>query len=77
MKIKKQTNKALDALHSAIKLAGGPSALARFCGVKPQTIGIWVKTGRVPAARVLQVEKAIENRISRYELRPDIYPRSE
>ena len=67
----------LSALLQAIKIAGGQSALARSCGVKQQTIGVWIKTGRVPAARVLQVEKAIAGKISRHDLRPDIYPRSD
>jgi DNA-binding transcriptional regulator YdaS (Cro superfamily) len=75
MKNKTLTN-PLDALYSAIKYAGGQSALARACGIKQQTIGVWIKTGRVPAARVLQVEKAIGGRISCHDLRPDIYPRS-
>jgi DNA-binding transcriptional regulator YdaS (Cro superfamily) len=74
--MKKYQSNQLNALLKAIKLAGGQSALGRFCGVKPQTIGVWVKTGRVPAARVLQVENAVNCLISRHDLRPDIYPRS-
>jgi len=73
--MKKNQTDQLKALVSAIKLAGGQSALARFCGIKQQTIGVWLKTGRVPAARVLQVEKAVG--VSRHDLRPDIYPRFE
>lgn len=66
------------ALNRAIEIAGGQAALAKLCGVKQQTVFCWLrKFGRVPAARVLQIEKIVNGVISRHDLRPDIYPRSD
>jgi DNA-binding transcriptional regulator YdaS (Cro superfamily) len=64
----------LQALLKAIIIAGGQSCIARKCDVKPQTIQVWLKLGRVPAERVLQIEKIVNKEVSRHELRPDIYP---
>jgi DNA-binding transcriptional regulator YdaS (Cro superfamily) len=62
---------ALRALKAAIALEG-PTALARKLNVKPPTLYVWLKTGRAPAERVLEIEAATQ--ISRHELRADIYP---
>lgn len=56
----------------AAKVAGGQSALARILKVTPQAVQKMCASGRVPAERVLEIEKATG--VSRYELRPDIYP---
>src|SRR4051812_23639096 len=60
-----------DALERAIVEAGGVAALARAINVTPQAVSQW---DRVPAERALAVEKATEGRITRQELRPDLYP---
>src|SRR5579883_7076 len=60
-----------DALERAILEAGGVAALARAINVTPQAVSQW---DRVPAERAIAVEKATEGRISRHELRPDLYP---
>jgi len=46
--------------------------LAAQLGVRYQSIQDWLAVGRIPAERVLAVEKATG--ISRHVLRPDIYP---
>ncbi|APO81626.1 helix-turn-helix domain-containing protein [Pseudomonas asiatica] len=56
----------------AAKAAGGQSALARILKVTPQAVQKMCASGRVPAERVLEIEKATG--VSRHELRPDIYP---
>ena len=56
----------------AAKAAGGQSALARLLKVTPQAVQKMCASGRVPAERVLEIEKATG--VSRHELRPDIYP---
>lgn len=61
----------LAALKAAVSYAGVTS-LAKAAGVSPPTIYTWYRSGRIPAERVLAVEKATG--ISRHELRPDIYP---
>src|SRR5258706_10221448 len=60
-----------NALEKAILQAGGVAALARAINVTPQAISQW---DRVPAERTLAVERATEGKISRHELRPDLYP---
>ncbi|MEO1223347.1 MAG: Cro/CI family transcriptional regulator [Pseudomonadota bacterium] len=61
----------IDPLKKALVAAGGPAALARALGVSRQAISQWT---RVPAERVLDVERACNGAVSRHELRPDIYP---
>jgi DNA-binding transcriptional regulator YdaS (Cro superfamily) len=61
------------ASERAKQAAGGPSALARALSesgdkASPQAVSKW---HRVPAERVLEVEKL--SGVSRYELRPDVY----
>ena len=63
---------AEEALRRAIKLVGTSRALAEMVGVTPQALGQW---GRVPAGRVLKVEKITG--VPRHELRPDLYPPSD
>lgn len=56
----------------AIIASIGAYKLAQMVGVKHPTIHSWRKAGRVPAGRVLVVEKATG--VSRSRLRPDLYP---
>ncbi len=60
-----------NALEKAIVEAGGVAALARAINVTPQAISQW---DRVPAERALAVETATAGKVSRHELRPDLYP---
>ncbi|MCY1295748.1 putative antitoxin of bacterial toxin-antitoxin system, YdaS/YdaT [compost metagenome] len=58
----------------AAKAAGGQSALAKALGCTPQAVQRMCATGHVPAERVLQIEAAVGTRVTRHELRPDLYP---
>ncbi|MBX7200171.1 MAG: pyruvate, phosphate dikinase [Rhodospirillaceae bacterium] len=60
-----------DALERAIAQVGGVAALARAINVTPQAVSQW---DRVPAERAIAVEKATDGKISRHDLRPDLYP---
>ena len=60
------------SLAAALSIVGGPQALARILGVTSQAISQWK---RVPATRVIAVEKA--SGVSRHVLRPDLYPRDD
>lgn len=60
------------AIQKAAAAAGGQSALARSLKVTPQAVQKMCATGRVPAERVLDIERATG--VHRSELRPDIYP---
>lgn len=63
----------MDALTQAIEKAGSQGRLARALGLKQQTIFGWKERGKVPAERVIEVERLTG--VSRHDLRPDIYPR--
>lgn len=62
------------AVKKAVMLAGGQTKLAGRFKIAPQSVQQWVATGRIPAVRVIGVEAATDGRVSRHELRPDIYP---
>lgn len=57
------------ALQRAINAAGAGKTLAGRIGVTPQALSQW---RRVPAGRVLDVERA--SGVPRQDLRPDLYP---
>jgi len=68
----------MPALDDAIKLAGGLSALARKLGLKPQVVSNW-RTRGIPPERCAGIEAATDGKVTRRELRPDIFapaPRS-
>jgi DNA-binding transcriptional regulator YdaS (Cro superfamily) len=65
----------LDHTKRAIAFAGGPAQLARHIRaagkpISTQAISQWLK---VPAERVLIVEKATNGKVSREEMRPDVF----
>lgn len=69
------------AIQKAARLVGGQSELARRLSaigppITPQGVGAWCRDedGRVPSGRVLDVERVTESRVTRYDLRPDLYP---
>ena len=57
-----------------VAVVGTQTALARALGVKPQALTKWKNTDRIPANRVLDVERLTG--ISRYEMRPDVFGRA-
>lgn len=61
-----------DAIERACKLIGGQAVLAAAINVSPQAVNKWIRTGRVPAIRVIAIETA--SGVTRSDLRPDIYP---
>ena len=58
-------------LEKARLAAGGRNAdLARLLGITPAAISQWV---RVPFRRALQIEARTAGRVTREELRPDLF----
>jgi DNA-binding transcriptional regulator YdaS (Cro superfamily) len=55
--------------------AGGQAHVAREIGVSPQAVLQWRLRGKVPAERVLALERITG--VSRTVWRPDIYPADE
>ena len=64
------TTKALDR---AIKILGSQDALALALGIKSPSITGFRKRERVPAERCLQIEELTGGKVTRYELRPDVF----
>ncbi len=64
------------ALQRAINIAGSQSALARRCGIPPHYVCRWLKPGYSGAGPhfVIAVEKAVDGKVTRHQLRPDLYP---
>jgi DNA-binding transcriptional regulator YdaS (Cro superfamily) len=62
-------------IYRAAQAAGNAHRLSKMLGISHVAVGKWIRRGRIPAERVLAVEKATGGKVSRYELRPDIYPR--
>lgn len=58
----------------AVLLAGGATAVADALKISHQAVYLWVKTNKCPANRVLQLEQLCRGQVTRYQLRPDIYP---
>ncbi|MDE2104087.1 MAG: helix-turn-helix domain-containing protein [Patescibacteria group bacterium] len=63
----------MTAVEKAVRLFGSQSALARALGLKPQAIHLWVKHGRVPMSRMLDVERVTHGRVTCEEMRPELY----
>lgn len=60
-------------LAKAVRALGSQTAFGRLIGKRQSVIHDWLREGKpLPAEHVLAVEAA--TKISRHELRPDIYP---
>jgi DNA-binding transcriptional regulator YdaS (Cro superfamily) len=71
-------------LERAVEVVGSQAALAKKLGVTPQHVWNWLnRDERVPAEQVLGIERATidvttgEPRVTRFDLRPDLYPPDE
>lgn len=64
-----------NALAAAVGIIGGQAQLARILGVSQPNVWHWLhKSEHVPAEYVLKIEQATGGKVSRHDLRPDIYP---
>lgn len=63
----------MNALDKAIEEAGSAAELARRLNVIPSVIGNWRMREQVPAERCIDVENATKGKVTRYELRPDVF----
>jgi DNA-binding transcriptional regulator YdaS (Cro superfamily) len=60
-------------LEKAIAIIGGTNATARALGIKPPSVSKWLRKGRAPAERCRDIEKLTKGKVTRYELRPDVF----
>jgi DNA-binding transcriptional regulator YdaS (Cro superfamily) len=58
----------------AVALGGGPSIVAAALGISQQAVSLWIKNGKCPAERVIALERICASQVTRYQLRPDLYP---
>lgn len=61
-------------VQKAVDLAGGQTALAKLMGVKQGHVWKWLRMEQIPAERAIQMELATNGRVTRQELRPDLWP---
>ena len=60
-----------DSLQRAITIIGGPAAVGRLFAITSQAVSQW---DIAPYNRVLELERATKGKVTRNDLRPDIYP---
>ena len=61
------------AIEVAIADVGSQGAVARALGITRQAVTFWVRTGRLPAERAIELEELTEGRVTREMLRPDLF----
>ena len=74
----KQIKTPLDAIKCAVEIAGGQTALAARVGLAQAYVHNWVYRNKQVGPRfVIPVEKAVDGKVTRHQLRPDLYPEEE
>jgi DNA-binding transcriptional regulator YdaS (Cro superfamily) len=65
---------SIEALERAIKAAGNQTKLAAKIGKQQGHVGKWLHRDlKVPAEVCVTIEKATGGKVTRYELRPDVF----
>lgn len=62
-----------EALKKIIDLVGGQVKLAEKIGIKQQAVHSWIASGKIPAERVPVLAELSEGKVSRHDLRPDLW----
>ncbi len=65
-------------IEEAIRIVGSQSGLAtaiqpKHPKVKQQHVWKWLRAGKIPAEYVLAIEHATGGKVTRYQLRPDVF----
>lgn len=61
-------------LTRAAVAAGSLTALAKLIGRRQSTLWTWAVNGKPPAEVCGEIEAAVEGRVTKHDLRPDIFP---
>ena len=61
-------------LSTAIDILGGQTALANAIGKTQGHVSKWLERGYVPAECAIPIETATGGKVTRHDLRPDLYP---
>lgn len=63
------------ALEAAVQYFGTETGLAKAIGMPQQSINDVMRAGRItPATWCLKIENATGGKVTRHQLRPDLYP---
>ena len=66
----------MDAIKAAAEEVGGQTALAAAIGVRQPTVSEWARGERpVPIERCVDIERATEGKVRRWDLRPNDWHR--
>ena len=64
----------MSAINRAVEILGAQNALADAVGVSKAFVNQWIKGERpVPPERCRAIEAATDGKVTRYDLRPDIF----
>ncbi|MDE2467338.1 MAG: helix-turn-helix domain-containing protein [Bradyrhizobium sp.] len=63
----------LSPLDTAIEYVGGVTQLARCLEVHQTVVSQWKRRGRVPPKYCIPIERLVHSRVTRYQLRPDVF----
>jgi len=64
----------MSPIEKAVEILGGQTKLARAVGVKPSFVSQWLSGQRpVPATRCGAIESATGGKVTREDLRPDVF----
>lgn len=67
-----------EALSRAIEILGSQTAVAKAVQRTPQAVSEISRRGeRVPPEWCLPIERATDGKVSRHDLRPDLYPKAD
>lgn len=66
------SEKEKEQLSLLIAWVGGQSNLSRLLGVTPQVVNNWVSRGRISATAASVVEKKLNGKFKKSDLRPDV-----
>jgi len=69
-------NEMKKALEKAVVILGGVVCMARACDVNHQNVQSWRKRGWLPDVKCRLVELLTGGKVTRYQLRPDVFGKS-
>lgn len=70
-----ETTPDLSPIDRAIKACGGVAALAEKVGVAASAPSMWKSRGRIPSDHCAAIERATDEKVKRWDLRPDDWHR--
>ncbi|MEY2666377.1 MAG: hypothetical protein RLZZ384_548 [Pseudomonadota bacterium] len=62
-------------IEKIIEFFGTQYRLAKALNIKPQNVTQWIAANQIPLKQAINIEKASNGKITREQIRPDIYER--